>query len=118
MIREHSFNIAVATVYGVEKAIILWRFCLFIQKHKADEEYFVDGRTWTYQPALGLTSQFPYWSQKKIQRLLQSIVNDNILMKDFKHDKISFFILLIIFGPWKTKAVYSCANEAPDLIFS
>ena len=100
MIREHSFNIAVATVYGVEKAIILWRFCLFIQKHKADEEYFVDGRTWTYQPALGLTSQFPYWSRQKIQRLLQSLVNDNILVKDARSVM-----------PWDRSMWYAFTNE-------
>jgi len=83
MIRENSFNVAVAKVYGVDKAIILWRLCLFLQKHKAEDSGQIDGRTWTSQTAKGLTSQFPYWSLQKIQRLLRSLVTDDqILMVD------------------------------------
>ena len=79
----HSFLIEDAETYGVDKAIILYniRFWLQHEFENIDKGAKVhDGYVWTYNSAQAYSKQFPYFSSKKISRLLKELEDDGVLI--------------------------------------
>lgn len=77
---QHSFNIEIAKKYGILEAILLQHIYNSIKDNKANNEYFYDGKYWTYNSRKAFSELFPYASEKQIRRVLERLVNFNILM--------------------------------------
>lgn len=78
---EHSFNIDVASKYGIEEAIIIKNIQFWIDKNKANEKHFYQGRYWTYNSVKAFMELFPYMSESKIRRVLENLVSKGVLIK-------------------------------------
>ena len=77
----HSFNIKLATNFGIEKAIIIHSLYFWVCKNAANDTHLHDDRYWTYNSAKSLSLLFPYMSAKKIWRVVDDLIKDDILIK-------------------------------------
>lgn len=85
---EYHFNVAVASEYGVEEAVIIYNFKMQILYFKNNNKNFIEGRTWTKNSSEALRKFFPFWSSKKISRLIKNLVDKNVLIKgNFNNDR-------------------------------
>lgn len=79
---EHSFNVNVATVYGVHSAILLNNIYFWIEKCRVneDENHFFEGRYWTYNSKRAFSELFPYLTERQVKTALEKLVDDGILI--------------------------------------
>ena len=77
----HQFKVALAKIYGIEEAILIHNFHMWITENKANDRNFFDGRYWTYNSQKAYTELFPYFNEGKIKRIINSLVDRGILMK-------------------------------------
>jgi len=87
---EHHFNVEVAEQLGVEKAILLYNIDFWIQKNKANEDHFYDGRTWTYNSSRAFAELFPYMKERTIRRRQQELEKDGFLVSSQKYNSTSY----------------------------
>lgn len=78
---HHSFDINLATKYGVHEAILIHHFQHWIRFNKIKGKNHHDGRTWTYQSREDLAIHFPYMNANQIRRLTDKLVKYKVLMK-------------------------------------
>lgn len=78
---EHSFNIKFAEEYGIEEAIIVHNIFYWIDKNAANEKHCYDGSYWTYNSVSAFSSIFPYMNSTKIYRVLNKLVENDIIKK-------------------------------------
>ena len=77
----HSFDVEIATEYGVNAAILFRYFSFWIEKNAANGANNYDGDTWTYNSIQALTILFPYMSKKTIRATIQKMVDAGLLVK-------------------------------------
>jgi hypothetical protein len=70
---NHSFSVEVATLFGVDEAILIENFRFWIAKNRANGRHFYDGHFWTYNSSKAMAELFPYWSAKQIERILSKL---------------------------------------------
>jgi len=78
---NHSFDIEYAEKYGVFEAIMINNFQYWIIKNKANGTNNYDGHTWTYNSVKALEEIFPYWKTGQIRRCIDSLVEQDVLIK-------------------------------------
>lgn len=76
----HSFNINIATKYGVHSAIILENLNYWITKNQANEQHFYDGHYWTYNSKKAFAELFPYMTERQIDYALKKLIDDGIII--------------------------------------
>jgi hypothetical protein len=76
----HSFDIEFAKKYGIEEAILFYNISYWIEKNKANEKNFYDGKYWTYNSTEAFAKMFPYMSKTKIYRALKKLELEGILI--------------------------------------
>jgi hypothetical protein len=77
---KYSFDLQLAIQFGVDEAIILNNICFWIEKNKANEMHFHDGRYWTYNSIKAFNELFPYWSTRQIERILKSLESQGAIL--------------------------------------
>lgn len=77
---QHSFDVNIAKMFGVNEAIIINAFQFWIAKNKANNRNFYDGRYWTYNSVSAFQEMFPYMSESQIRRTLKKMQEQNIIM--------------------------------------
>ena len=77
---EHSFNINIATKYGVNSAILLNNIYFWIEKNKANEINFYDGYYWTFNSKKAFSELFPYLTSRQVDYALEKLINDGVLI--------------------------------------
>ena len=77
---NHSFNVEIATKYGMIEAVLLEHLNFWILKNKANEINFYDGNYWSYNSTKAFTELFPYVSQRTISRALHHLEEEGIIM--------------------------------------
>jgi DNA-binding PadR family transcriptional regulator len=85
----HSFDIDIATEYGVNEAILLNYLYFWISKNKANEDNCYDGKYWTYNSITALCELFPYMSRKKIRGALDRLEEKGIIEKG-NYNKVTY----------------------------
>ncbi len=82
MSESHIFLIDDAVKYGVEKAVILQNIRFWLEKVRANDKdsHKHDGYYWTYNSARAFAELFPYFSERKVQRLLTQLEDDGVIM--------------------------------------
>ena len=92
-----QFDPGLAEQIGLEESILLKRFRFIIEHNKAHEEYQHNGRTWCFATVRGLEKLYPFWSKHQIERILQSLTDQKVLLKRShwknRSDKRSYFSL-------------------------
>lgn len=86
---NYSFSIEHAQQYGVDEAIMLQNFLFWIRQNAANNRHQYDGRTWTYNSKKAFTKLFPFWSYDQVKRVLNSLVNQDVLVTG-NYNKIPF----------------------------
>ena len=86
---DFSFNIEFAKRYGVDEAIMVKSFQFWIRLNKANKVNYHDKRYWTYNTNEALTEYYPFWSKKQVRRIIESLVDKEILIKG-NYNKIAY----------------------------
>lgn len=77
----HLFNTGIASVTGVDGAIMLNHLFFWIQKNAANNKNYHDGRYWTYNSRDSYAKFFRYWTGKQVRRILENLITDGYVMK-------------------------------------
>ena len=77
---EYSFDINLAKKYGVNESIMIKNFQYWIKKNKTNKNNHHEGRTWTFNSAVAFQELFPFWSIGQINRILRSLIRQEVLM--------------------------------------
>jgi hypothetical protein len=86
---DFSFNIEFAKRYGVDEAIMVKSFQFWIRLNKANKTNYHDLRYWTYNTNKSLTEYYPFWTEKQVRRIIESLVDKEILIKG-NYNKIAY----------------------------
>ena len=86
---NHSFNVEIATKYGMLEAILLEHLNFWISKNKANKANFYDGNYWTYNSTKALAELFPYVSSNTISRALRHLKEEGLILFG-NYNKISY----------------------------
>lgn len=76
---EHSFDIDMATKYGIDIAIVYKHILFWLIKNKANNKNYKDGSYWTYFSVNSLHSIFPYFTTKQLRTILDKMKEQNII---------------------------------------
>lgn len=77
---NHSFNIEVATEYGMLEAVLMEHLNFWTEKNRANNVNFYDGHYWTYNSAKALSGLFPYVSKSTITRALHHLEEEGLVL--------------------------------------
>lgn len=87
--QHHSFDIALAAMYGVECAILIHHFQHWIRINRFAKRNIKEGHCWTYQTRKEIQAHFPYWSFDEIRRLCEKLVEIGVLItNNFNKSKV------------------------------
>jgi hypothetical protein len=86
---DFSFNIEFAKRYGVDEAIMVKSFQFWIRLNKVNKTNYHDTRYWTYNTNKSLTEYYPFWTEKQVRRIIESLVGKEILIKG-NYNKIAY----------------------------
>jgi hypothetical protein len=78
---HHSFDIQLATEYGIEEAIIIHHFQHWINHNKTLGKNFINGRTWSYQTRKEIAAWFPYLTEKQVRTITDNLEEKGVLIK-------------------------------------
>lgn len=76
----YQFDTDIAAIYGVDEAIIIANLEHWIRHNIANDKHYHNGRYWTYNSIDAFTKLFPFWTARQIRRILQSLIDQNVLM--------------------------------------
>ncbi len=77
---NHSFDIGIATEYGMLEAVLMEHLTFWIAKNKANDVNFHDGYYWTYNSTKALAELFPYVSKNTISRALHHLEDEGLIL--------------------------------------
>ncbi len=81
IIMEHSFDIEIAQKYDINTAIILKHLYFWIQKNKANNKHYIEGRYWTYNSKKAFAELFPYMTERQVDYTLKKMVDNGLIIK-------------------------------------
>lgn len=77
----HSFDTNIAAEYGVTAAVIFQNIMFWIEKNRANNAHFHDGKYWTYNSRKAFAEMFPYLTEKQIRNALDALVKSDMIIK-------------------------------------
>lgn len=94
---NHSFDVALATRFGVPEAIFIENLRFWILKNQANKKHFYEGRYWTYNSAKAYSELFPYWSKQQVERIISKLKDAGIIeighFSTNKYDRTNWYSL-------------------------
>lgn len=81
---NHSFDIDLATEYGMAKAVLIENMAFWLKKNIANKKNRHDGFHWTYNTAESFAELFPYMNTKTIARHLKELEEKDGILKSSK----------------------------------
>lgn len=104
--QNHGLNVGDAMTYGVDGAIVLHAMRIWLDINQAESRYIKNNYVWTHNTSKALAQLFPYWSEKKCQRILRSLVDAGALISDcLNEDQLNR-------GRWYTMPEYRQQSES------
>ena len=83
----YSFDIDIATRFGVPEAIMIQNLAYWIRKNEANGKHQHEGRFWTYNSVAAFGELFPFWTRAQIRRVLESLQEKGVIIKgNFNED--------------------------------
>lgn len=87
--QHHSFDIALASQYGLECAILIHHFQHWIRINRGAKRNIKENRCWTYQTRKEIKLHFPYWTFEQVRYLCERLVKMGVLITgNFNKNKI------------------------------
>ena len=86
---EHHFDVDIAKEVGIEGAVVLNNLYFWIKKNEANNQNFFDGCYWTYNSADAFSKLFPYFTARKITRILNKLKDDGWVLVG-NYNKLAF----------------------------
>lgn len=80
MIMTYQFDTDIAAQYGVDEAVMISNLEYWIRHNIANDKHYHDGRYWTYNSIEAFTKLFPFWTARQIRRIIQSLIDQGVLM--------------------------------------
>lgn len=77
---KHMFDIEIAQQYGINAAVILDNMYFWVEKNRANEMNYYDGRYWTYNSVKAFSRLFPYLSPRAINTALKKLIDDGLIV--------------------------------------
>ena len=97
MIEYFCFSKDDAEQYGVDGAVMLHHIRYWVAKNEANENNYHDNMYWTYNSTKAFAQLFPFWSARKIGRILSKLEDDGaIISGNFngsRYDRTKWFTL-------------------------
>ena len=78
---NHFFDVDVAVKYGVNQAIILSNLYFWIEKNRANNKHYYDGKYWTYNSKKAFSELLPYMSERQIDYSLNKLIDSGLIIK-------------------------------------
>ena len=76
----YIFDADIASLFGVDEAIMIQNLSFWIMKNEANGKHFHEGRFWTYNSVEAFTKLFPFWTARQIRRILQSLIDKGVVV--------------------------------------
>lgn len=86
---QHSFDVEIATKYGIAEAILLNNLYFWIKHNSANETNYYDGMYWTYNSVRAYKDLFPYFGEKKLKNALSNLENEELIVTG-NYNKLPF----------------------------
>lgn len=67
-------------MYGDREAILLSNIAYWVKSNHANGRNIFDGKAWTFNSRKAFTELFPYWTEKQIYRILQSLLEQGAIV--------------------------------------
>ena len=97
MIDYFTFATEDANQYGVDGAIMLHHIRYWVAKNEANDKNYHEERYWTYNSQSAFAKLFPFWTARKIGRLLTKLEEEGAIMSgnfnDKRYDRTKWFTL-------------------------
>ena len=97
MIDYFSFSKVDAEQYGVDGAVMLHHIRYWVAKNDANENNYHEDKYWTYNSTKAFALLFPFWSPRKIGRVLKKLEDEGaIISGNFngkRYDRTKWFTL-------------------------
>lgn len=91
----YSFDTQHAEKYGVNEAILLHNILYWLLKNKANESHIHEGKVWTFNSAEAFCKLFPFWSRRKVARILESLESKGAIesgnFNENKYDRTKWY---------------------------
>jgi len=81
--------------YGLDRAILINYFRVFISGNKASGRHQHDGLTYTHNTHKEIAARHPWWNKQKVGRMVRSLVDEGVLvvahLSENRWDRTSYF---------------------------
>ena len=98
MIEYFCFSKDDAEQYGVDGAVMLHHIRYWVAKNEANENNYHEDKYWTYNSTKAFAQLFPFWSARKVGRVLKKLEDDDaIISGNFngkRYDRTKWFTLV------------------------
>ena len=87
----HHFEVEDAIQCGVEKAVLLYNLRFWLDKVRANDKdrHKHDGYYWTYNSAKAFGKLFPYYTERKIHRMLEQLEEAGLVISG-NYNKVAY----------------------------
>lgn len=85
----HYFDPLVAAEVGVNAAVIFQNIYHWVEKNRANNVHFHDGRYWTYNSLSAFSEMFPYLTQKQVRTAIQKLKSVGYIISG-NYNKVGF----------------------------
>lgn len=75
-----GFDIDIAMKVGVECAVLYKNISYWTEINKSNKNNYFDGRYWTYNSARAFSELFPFWTARKITRMLITLEESGLIL--------------------------------------
>lgn len=93
--KSYQFDAAIAQLYGVDCAVMIWNLSYWIEHNAANGKHFYDGRHWTYNSVEAFTEIFPFWTRAQVRRILNNLQERGVIMvgnyNENKYDRTAWY---------------------------
>lgn len=97
MIDYFTFSRTDANQYGVDGAIMLYHIRYWVAKNEANDKNYYDEKYWTYNTQSAFAQLFPFWSARKVGRILTKLEENGAIhsgnYNEKKYDRTKWFTL-------------------------
>ena len=77
----HSFDPEIAARVGVNSAVIYQNIVFWIEKNKANDKHFHDGKYWTYNSISAFEQMFSYLTTSQIRTAIKHLLESNLIVE-------------------------------------
>ena len=79
---HHTFDVAIATRFGIAEAVFIENMRFWLLKNETENRNIHKGRPWTYNTAKAFARLFPYLSATQVHRITTKLEAEGVLLVD------------------------------------